>query len=268
MKDKIEIMCGIGFVTGFPLSSRSVSVGFNHQDGLCSRRTGLCGSHSIHKKVKIGNVGKFQVLNSTAKGSEEYTRFEETTKKISGISAIDTHSLTEYDIFRDSPVRYCGYANEVGESFRYFIGSNGVILTYALASCYVVADSIYQTLRMKESEETNVVQEGGEEKGSKSESVKTLKLVFVAMDSLIWQSFASVICPGFIINRIVSGSNYALSHVDVSLNNTAEHWIPTVIGLAAMPLIVRPIDELVDHGMNSFIRPSVNRYINHLENQE
>lgn len=26
---------------------------------------------------------------------------------------------TFYNIFRDSPLRYCGYANEIGESFRY-----------------------------------------------------------------------------------------------------------------------------------------------------
>ncbi len=26
---------------------------------------------------------------------------------------------TEYNVFRDSPLRYMGYANEIGESFRY-----------------------------------------------------------------------------------------------------------------------------------------------------
>ena len=25
----------------------------------------------------------------------------------------------QYNVFRDSPIRWCGYANEIGESFRY-----------------------------------------------------------------------------------------------------------------------------------------------------
>ena len=32
-------------------------------------------------------------------------------------------SSEQYNVFRDSPVRYLGYANEVGESFRYQVSS-------------------------------------------------------------------------------------------------------------------------------------------------
>ena len=54
----------------------------------------------------------------------------------------------DYDIYRDSLLRYAGYANEVGEAFRAqfapytYKGWNGpVSLTYAVAITYCAADA-------------------------------------------------------------------------------------------------------------------------------
>jgi len=47
----------------------------------------------------------------------------------------------DYDIFRHSLLRYMGYANEVGESFRYIFPSL-VKPTYTLAFGYVFSDAI------------------------------------------------------------------------------------------------------------------------------
>ena len=54
----------------------------------------------------------------------------------------------EYDIYRDSLLRYAGYANECGEAFRaqtakYTLGGfNGpVSLTYAISVGYCAADA-------------------------------------------------------------------------------------------------------------------------------
>ena len=44
------------------------------------------------------------------------------------------------DIWRDTPVRLLGYANEVGESFRYVV-PRGVVPSYMLAFGYVFADT-------------------------------------------------------------------------------------------------------------------------------
>lgn len=45
----------------------------------------------------------------------------------------------EVDIYRDTPVRLLGYANEVGEAFRALVSVNWVRLSYGVASCYVVS---------------------------------------------------------------------------------------------------------------------------------
>ncbi|XP_018334786.1 mitochondrial fission process protein 1 isoform X2 [Agrilus planipennis] len=48
----------------------------------------------------------------------------------------------ENDPYRDTPIRYLGYANEVGEAFRGFIGSRLVHYSYAVASLYMLADTV------------------------------------------------------------------------------------------------------------------------------
>lgn len=49
-------------------------------------------------------------------------------------------NIKEFDIYRDSKLRYCGYANEVGESFRPVVPKVFVHLSYAVAVMYVLAE--------------------------------------------------------------------------------------------------------------------------------
>lgn len=78
---------------------------------------------------------------------------------------------------------------------------------------------------------------------------KATKNIVVSMsDTLLWQSFASVIVPGFTINRICAAVQFIQKKSNnVSLKN---RWIPTIIGLASIPLIIHPIDNLVEETMN------------------
>ena len=48
------------------------------------------------------------------------------------------------DAFRDGPVRLCGYANEVGESFRPLVSRWVVGASYGVAGTYVVADAAWR----------------------------------------------------------------------------------------------------------------------------
>ena len=46
----------------------------------------------------------------------------------------------EVDFYRDTPVRYLGYANELGESFRPMVPKM-VVPSYIVSFGYVVADT-------------------------------------------------------------------------------------------------------------------------------
>ncbi|VDK71864.1 unnamed protein product, partial [Anisakis simplex] len=132
------------------------------------------------------------------------------------------------------------YANEVGESFRALIPVNFVRLSYVVSFGYVCADTAdksRKSLRLKYA--------------SEEERCKAVGLT--AIDTLLWQSFASVIVPGFTINRLCALTAKLLS-VTTSLPLPIRKWTTTAIGLCSIPFIVKPIDTAVEVAMDSSIR--------------
>ncbi|XP_044514810.1 mitochondrial fission process protein 1 isoform X2 [Gracilinanus agilis] len=143
------------------------------------------------------------------------------------------------DFYRDTWVRYLGYANEVGEAFRAMVPPSVVWLSYGVATSYVVADAV--------------------DKGKKaraaltSESGRTTKVAVAVVDTFIWQALASVAVPGFTINRLCALSHYTLSRA-TRWPLTARKWTTTALGLMAIPVIIHPIDRSVDFLMDSSLR--------------
>ena len=74
-----------------------------------------------------------------------------------------------------------------------------------------------------------------------------------AFDTLLWQSLASIIIPGFTINRLCASSLFVL-HKYSTIVPAKQKWITTAIGLASIPIIIKPIDHGVDYAMDNTIR--------------
>ena len=104
--------------------------------------------------------------------------------------AIVTHPLPW--CHRDTPLRYAGYLNEVGEAFRPLVPSYLVILSYVLAITYVFSDARSKGLRT-DNHPLN------RNSGCGAAAV---------VDTLAFQFVASIIIPGTIINRWVSFCSY------------------------------------------------------------
>lgn len=144
----------------------------------------------------------------------------------------------EVDLYRDTWVRYLGYANEVGEAFRNLVPKSVVLGTYAISGSYVLADALSKSkIEAKEEEGT---------------SVRTFT------DVVIWQGLASVAIPGFTINRLCKGVGYLCK----SLPSKQKSVIVTGAGLLAIPFIISPIDHGVDKAMDHGIRPYILDHIN------
>jgi fission process protein 1 len=147
----------------------------------------------------------------------------------------------EHNIFRNSLLRYLGYANEVGESFRYQF-PKFVTPSYIVAFGYCFADAA--TSGHSAFDEAT-------KKGSPTAAVDS---VVATVDTLIWQSLASVMIPGAIINAAVRASRFAVSRSPMVLPAMVSTWAPTAIGLGSVPLIIHPIDNAVDFLMDSTVR--------------
>jgi len=148
----------------------------------------------------------------------------------------------EYDIYRDSPLRYMGYANECGEAFAAWLPPFGVPATYGVAAVYVLADTFDKAIK------------ANKEKGVKEG-------VIVGLDTVTWQMLASVFWPGSFIRVTVNATNLLVSKLpaDLSLDiggldaATIEKALPTAIGLMTIPFIVKPIDKTIDWAMEESV---------------
>ncbi|KAI6192249.1 Mitochondrial 18 kDa protein [Aphelenchoides bicaudatus] len=145
------------------------------------------------------------------------------------------------DLYRETPIRYLGYANEIGEAFRALVPVNVVRLSYVIASGYVLADSLDKAHAAYKRPYT-----------SHSERQKHTGIAF--LDTLAWQGFASVVLPGVTINRLCATVAWILKR-STKLSPAPAKLLTTSIGLAAIPFIVKPIDASVEVGMNKWVRP-------------
>ncbi|KAL6770791.1 hypothetical protein ACKKBF_B32685 [Auxenochlorella protothecoides x Auxenochlorella symbiontica] len=185
---------------------------------------------------------------------------------------------TEYDPLRDGPLRYLGYANEVGEAFGAWLFSGGVPLSYAIAISYVLFDTVdkwqatYRDARAKLS---------GESVPSSVDVPLLVHLIALdrGLDTLVWQLIASVAAPGYTIHTLVAvvtqllvaaeatSLGHSLTALLASALNTPEEALlplltkslPTAVGLATIPYIVHPIDSGVHALLNATLRPLLKR---------
>lgn len=163
------------------------------------------------------------------------------------MSSNDKKQDGEVDLFRDTPLRYMGYANEVGESFRSLVSVSVVRASYVVAFGYVFADCIDKSIKTYKIEETKPIEQKIE-----SSTVKTVK---VATDCLLWQTFASVLVPGFTINRLCKLSSILMNKSAVPFLIKSNKFLTTAIGLCSIPFIIHPIDHLCHLAMDQTVRP-------------
>lgn len=105
----------------------------------------------------------------------------------SGDGQVDTVLV---DLYRDTPLRYMGYSNEVGEAFRPIV-PRLVVPSYAVAIAYVLADTADKAQRARD---LSLVATG---------AVDTRRVLEQAGDCLVWQLLASVFVPGAVIHQVV-----------------------------------------------------------------
>ncbi len=141
------------------------------------------------------------------------------------------------DPYRETSLRYMGYANELGEAFTTYLPEWGLPASYCIAASYVIFDTI---------DKGEKAYQGAEEE---DKIVDTLR---ISTETLTWQMLASVFWPGSIIRVIVNMAASIISSNNMD-DNQVMHFLPTLIGISAIPMIVKPIDSTVDKIMEGSI---------------
>lgn len=107
-----------------------------------------------------------------------------------------------FDPLRDGPLRYLGYANELGEAFAAWLPVFGVPASYGVAIMYVMVDTYDKTMKAHSEAKSSI---SNVDPGSDVNSVQIVTLLTSerAVDTLLWQLLASVAIPGFTIHQVV-----------------------------------------------------------------
>lgn len=90
-----------------------------------------------------------------------------------------------------------------------------------------------------------------------TEEARRKKPLITACDAFLWQSLASVIIPGFTINRICWTTHHSLNalHKVFKVSKHTNRALTVAAGLVSIPFIIKPIDHAVDFCMDKTIRP-------------
>jgi len=154
---------------------------------------------------------------------------------------------TEFDLFRSKPLRYFGLANEFFKSLRPLssctIGNIGGIITMS----YIFSDVFEKSRKVAAVNNKTVM--------DKKEPADTVqhKVGVAAGDALLWQTMASVLFPGIILDAARLTTCRFVSHACAS-----RHWVrtaPAIVALAILPFIIDPIDNVTDQIMDKTYRP-------------
>src|SRR6056300_1919746 len=128
-----------------------------------------------------------------------------------------------FDPYRETSIRYMGYANEVGEALENYLPEWGLPASYCVAATYVMFDTLDKGQKAFDTAPRDERLE---------ESLKA------STETFIWQLLASLFWPGGVIRLTVNV-------IDFMIPGDNEN-ISTALGILLIPVIVRPIDEFVD----------------------
>ena len=143
----------------------------------------------------------------------------------------------EYDIFRHSTLRYLGYTNEIGEAFRYQLSFKALTGTYIIATLYVIGDALDKGYKA-------FVKYHKEELKTHERNLARKKAFKTVINVILWQMFSSELVPALCVFLIVRFSKkLKLAYIT---NTTIRKWIPTTLGLCAIPLFPFTVDPVVD----------------------
>lgn len=183
---------------------------------------------------------------STYKGNDT-AREESTTAPVLDLAPLYQNGTVEKetDVFRDTGLRYLGYANDFGEAFRSIIGPVWAHRTYWIAGAYAAADSLSK----------------GKDafKEAKGESFHDRVLHFLGgvLDAGVFHFIASITVPPMIIRalqeKIVGSMPQRMAKTAIGKS------LPVAAGLAIIPLIVKPVDWAAEKFLDMTIRPALGR---------
>jgi len=145
--------------------------------------------------------------------------------------------------------RPISYTSECAEAGRPILPKYLLNFGYAVSIGYIFSDIL---IKVYDIENEEIIS------NKKEEIVK-----YTVLDSLLWHTSASLVVPAVTIHTFVSGVSKIQNFISKKNFNLKipsrigflVPMIPTIAGLASIPFIIHPIDNLTDIVMDKYVRP-------------
>jgi len=150
----------------------------------------------------------------------------------------------EYDIYKDSYLRYLGYSNEIGEAFRKITSKSFVYFTYLLEFGYFIGDTVHKG--HKAYNDPNLTDDQN----------KHLHVIKQSSYTILWQFFATCLIPPLCINIVVGRTHNFLTRGN--FNPRIVRYGSLGLGLFMIPLFNIYVDPVVGHVLDHFFETNLN----------
>ena len=163
------------------------------------------------------------------------------------------HKFTgkDVDLYRDTPVRLLVFINDIGEAFKlpllkWFGHALGTLLyrgTYAVTGAYVALDTADKGYKAYQKSNREITPQSLYHIGSET------------VGAGLFQFFAGYWIPVKIVHAIRTHAQKWVHHLTFnkfrpSTRLNMQIYLPALISAAAIPVMVKPIDRLVEKGLH------------------
>ncbi len=162
---------------------------------------------------------------------------------------IDKMANQGTDIYRDTPVRYTGYSNEVGLAVKTAgrLGSMMLLPSFFISGGYAIMDAISKY---------RSTQKAAKQVGNISQKEIQFDAKASGIEALLFHGLATIGIPSIVLLGVEKIAHKLLHNTKNQASFFIKHG-PTFAKLLTIPLIVKPIDHFTEKLLAKFYEPKV-----------
>ncbi len=139
-----------------------------------------------------------------------------------------------HNIWRDSSLRYIGYADEAGEILANYIGPKAVRASYYASAAYGLVDIL------------STAKKTFKNHNHRSRGHRFKRTLEEIVDGTLFHTAATVFIPATLIRYVRMGVEKLQSSGKLPVKLQQFKHLPAVVAFAALPFIAHPVDQLTD----------------------
>lgn len=138
----------------------------------------------------------------------------------------------EESMWRQRPLRYIGYVDEMGEVFAPYIGHKAVMGAYLISAFYGLLDLGTCAAKVPPSPD------------------RKRKMKETVIDGMIFHAISTVLMPPMLLRLVRTGMKRLLKQPQIPARFKQFTFLPSLVALMLLPVVGKPIDNMMNNLLN------------------